>query len=118
MEQIKEKKVSETDQRRSNYKQLPSVVLKKHHVYELEKRDGDVAMYRQIDRATNKLIGYEVFIVRKRKDRSIAGKLVAAMECYPVDNDFGVTAYAPSTIEQAERRYQQIIDRVNARNKG
>jgi hypothetical protein len=118
MEQIKEKKVSETDQRRSNYKQLPGVVWKKHHVYEIEKRDGDVAMYRQIDRATNKLIGYEVFIVRKRKDRRIAGKIVVATECYPVNNDFGVTAYAPSTIEQAERRYQQLIDRVNARNKG
>lgn len=118
MEYQTNEKVSEMQERGSKFRPLPGVVWKKHHVYELEKRTDDVAMYRQIDRKTNQVIGYEVFIVQRRKERTINGKVLPAVEVYPVDKDFGMTAYAPSTLAHAEVRYQQLIDRVNARNKG
>lgn len=97
---------------------LKDSIVRRQLNYKLVKRTDEVAMYEMRYNAESKYpSGYEVFIIHKNADRNIKGNFIPANESLPRDDDFGKTAFAPATREHAEIRYNQLIERVNDRNK-
>jgi len=87
--------------------------------HNLVKRNRHVAMYDVC--LEGEIIGYEVFIIREQKPKTITikGKKVElkAKELFPRNEDFGNTAYAPSTKEGAEKAYKRLTDRMEMRER-
>lgn len=83
------------------------------HVYRIVKRQGSVSMYEQFYRAKDglKSVGYEVFVVDIRRPKPFKGHIAGAYESFPKNSDFGYSAYAPSTLELANKRLSQLIER-------
>lgn len=74
-----------------------------HH---LIKRNKHVAMYDTcID---EEVIGYEVFLIKIQKPKIIFGREIAFKEKFPKNEDFGYSAYAPSTRERANEIYTEL----------
>ncbi len=78
------------------------------------KRTNDVAMYRR-ENMDGTLRSYEVFLVKNRKkgDPLPNGAVEKEdRECYPGSAMFGRIAYDCKTEDQAENRYDELIERA------
>jgi len=78
------------------------------------KRTNDVAMYRR-ENMDGSLRSYEVFLVKMRKkgDPLPNGAVEKEdRECYPGSAVFGRIAYDCKTEDQAEARYEELIERA------
>lgn len=78
------------------------------------KRTDDVAMYRR-ENMDGSIRSYEVFLVKNRKkgDALPNGAVEKEdRECYPGTAMFGRIAYDCKTEEQAETRYDELIERA------
>lgn len=78
------------------------------------KRTADVAMYRR-ENMDGSLRSYEVFLVKMRKkgDPLPNGAVEKEdRECYPGSAVFGKFAYDCKTEDQAEARYEELIERA------
>ena len=78
------------------------------------KRTNDVAMYRR-ENMDGTLRSYEVFLVKNRKkgDPLPNGAVEKEdRECYPGSAVFGRIAYDCKTEDQAEARYEELIERA------
>ena len=106
-----------TDNRSGNYRRLSDIIRRNGFTYQIVKRLDNVAMYSQLCSTPTgfKCIGYEVFIVKIRRANGIKGLPKFNYEAFPSNEDFGKTAYAPSTLQLAENRFNQLINRVNLR---
>lgn len=86
----------------------------------LVKRNRHVAMYDVC--LDGEIIGYEVFIIREQKPRTMTfkGKTVElkAKELMPRNEDFGYTAYAPSLRDKAEQYYEMLTGKIEMKNRG
>ena len=74
------------------------------------KRTDTTALYSVTDKR-GVIIGYEVFIVKKRlKGQPLPGGLFEEedREVYPSANSFGRIAWAPANLSEAERRYNEL----------
>jgi hypothetical protein len=101
---------------------LPETKVKNGMVYKLVKRNNKVAMYSlkfdQIDTGMKKgILGYEVFEININKPYSIKqknGSKEGMWYQYPKterfcgNEDFGRIAWAYSTFESAEKKYNEI----------
>lgn len=81
-------------------------------IYNLLKREGDVALSEQFDVELNKPIAYETFVVQRYPDRmSPDGKtFIPAKEAPPRSELWGSHGFSCTTLESAEKRMQQLID--------
>lgn len=78
------------------------------------KRTNDVAMYRR-ENMDGTLRSYEVFLVKMRKKGDPLPNGVVEKEdreCYPGSAVFGRIAYDCKTEDQAEARYEELIERA------
>jgi hypothetical protein len=105
----------------SEIRVLNDVVVRRGFRYVLVKRVGDVAMYEQHDIKLGMLVGYEVFVVKVLGGSWVKfpgqseKQWVEPYEAFPHDEAFGLYAYAPSTLEHANRRFEQLLERVESR---
>lgn len=72
------------------------------------KRTDKVALYQvlHIPRA------FEVFRVKICKPYMMNGVQFPSKEMYPSDEDFGKTAWSHSTLEAAEKKYEELLKKV------
>ncbi len=98
---------------------LRTEIKRQVFTHNLVKRNRHVAMYDVC--LEGEIIGYEVFIIREQKPRTIKirGKMIElkAKELFPRNEDFGQTAYAPSTLEGAEAAYKRLTERLEMRER-
>jgi hypothetical protein len=68
-----------------------------------------------------RIIGYEVFLIREQHEfvRILGGveKTFEEKELKPRNEDFGSTAFAPSTRERAEEHFKSLTRRAKNRKK-
>lgn len=87
---------------------LPEKIKRKNFFYELEKRGTKALMYRQIDDEDNYLVGYEVFKIKVDPPKVVFGVQLNEREIFPANEDFGKWAWACTTKERAEQRFQYL----------
>lgn len=87
---------------------LPEKIKRKNFFYELEKRGTKALMYRQIDDEDNYLVGYEVFKIKVDPPKVVFGIQLNEREIFPANEDFGKWAWACTTKERAEQRFQYL----------
>ena len=87
---------------------LPEKIKRKNFFYELEKRGTKALMYRQIDDEDNYLVGYEVFKIKVDPPKVVFGIQLNEREIFPANEDFGKWAWACTTRERAEQRFQYL----------
>jgi len=92
---------------------LPEKIKRKGFIYELEKRGNKALMYRQIDDEDNVLVAYEVFKIKVDPPKLVFGIQLNEREVFPANEDFGKWAWACSSKERAEKRFQDIEDSIN-----
>lgn len=82
--------------------------------YRMIKRNEYVAFYAQwyTDCDKPRIVSYEVFMIRKREAGTVrfAGVDVSftAKETFPVDEDFGFTAWSIVDVKEAEARFEKL----------
>lgn len=80
--------------------------------------EGGVAMYKRED-MTGALKGFEVFIFKViHEGASLPGgnTVQESYEGYPGPNSFGKTAYFCTSIERAEERYTELVNKLIKKN--
>lgn len=87
---------------------LPEKIKRKGFFYELEKRGNKALMYRQIDDEDNVLVAYEVFKIKVDQPKVVFGIQLNEREVFPANEDFGKWAWACTTKEKAEQRFQYL----------
>jgi hypothetical protein len=87
---------------------LPEKIKRKNFTYELEKRGERTLMYRQISDLDNSIIGYEIFRIKIDQPKMVFGNQLNEREVFPSGEDFGKWAWACSTKERAEVKFELI----------
>lgn len=89
-----------------NLNKLNREIKKNGFVYELIKREEQKAMYKQTK--DGKTIAYEVFKVKKRKNRPFFNEPEGFYEAFPSNEDFGKTAWTTNDIKRAIEIYNSL----------
>lgn len=82
-------------------KPLPINYSKNGYNFSLISRNGDIATYSQADPDSGRIVAYEVFQVKKNKERTIAGKLIPPSESTPSNEEWGTLGFTVHTIQEA-----------------
>lgn len=79
-------------------------------VYNQVQREGDVVIASQFDTELQKIVGYEVFIVQKYKDRmSPDGKsFIPAKEAPPGIESWGLKGWTYNFVEDAQKKFYTL----------
>jgi hypothetical protein len=85
---------------------LPVKLRKNGFIYTQVLREGNKAIYEQ--HVTPDLKYFEVFIIRIRQEKIIAGKTIPAGETFPKDEDFGYTAWTFRDYDRALNKYDSL----------
>lgn len=109
-------------QGRNGYLPLPTVHRANRLTLIQVKRNESVAMYRGNDSASGKderLDYLEVFVIKRRGEETIRGKVISAREKYPGNEAFGKYAktFRPVQYDQAEAYYNYLTDCKEKGNK-
>ncbi len=91
----------------TTHKPLPTAYSKNSFRYELLERTPLVALYRQSDAETGKLVAFEVCRVLRHDGRVIAGQAVPAAEFLPSTEQWGQQAWTLPTEARARARYAE-----------
>jgi hypothetical protein len=108
---------------------LPEIVKGKHGSYHLAKRDDDVAIYSK-DFPPENAKCFEVFVIKKTDAKKSAesfakrfgrvydmNSLPDIREKYPVDEDFGKTAWTYPNLKSAEQRFDVLTQEIERKRK-
>lgn len=95
---------------------LPVQYVKNTFRYDLISRDGDVSIYSQTMPETGKLIGYEVFEVKKNPPFSINGYDYPAKEAVPSTTQWGQMAFTVFDLSRAKQRQAELLQRIEVRS--
>lgn len=87
---------------------LPEKIKRKGFTYELEKRGTKALMYRQIDDEDKLLVAYEVFKIKVDPPKVVFGIPLNEREVFPANEDFGKWAWACTTRDRADKRFNDI----------
>lgn len=91
------------------------------HIFTQIKRTGNVAVYRRNEVDTNKLIGFEVFVIKTVKAGTVFAKggtpTENDYESYPGSSSFGKSAWFCVTEDRAMERFDQLVEK-NSEPKG
>ena len=90
-------------------KTLPKTLKKNSFVYTQIERTESKAIYSQYCPDAERIVAYEVFIIRKHKGYEIAGKHIEPAETYPHNEAFGKTAWKVRDISKAMEKYRNLI---------
>ena len=88
------------------FRPLPAILKKNSFGYVLCRRGSHTMIYEQRDEG--KTVGYEVFKIIIDPPKDILGKTIPARERFPKDSDFGISAWACSTLEKALERFAKL----------
>ena len=81
------------------------------------KRDGDVAIYKkQLDDPEAYSSHYEVITIKKHNGYEIAGVKMPPAEMYPSDSQWGDWAFTCTSIEDANKRFNYLQDKLKNYN--
>ncbi len=107
---------------------LPEIVKGKHGTYYLAKRNDDIAIYSK-DFPPETASCFEVFVIKKidakKSAESFAKRFgrvydIASLpdirEKYPVDEDFGKTAWTYPNLKSAEQRFDVLVAEIERKN--
>ena len=93
-------------------------VTKTDFIDELIKRDGDVVLSVRRSRHSGRVVSYEVQVVRvHRRDMLMNGRLMscAGDEYLPSSSEWGQYGWSFSSLQDAERKFQQVLERQSVR---
>lgn len=88
------------------------------HKYELYLRDENIVVYKQFDKKTDVLVGYEVFEVQVRPEEVFNGTVIPEREVFPSTTNWGLTAWtlrSTCTHEDILKRVETVKGLSNAR---
>lgn len=92
--------------------QLPLTIKTKGFELKQLQRNPFAAVYTVTDIETQQAQGYEVFEIRIQQARTTkSGVHFAFKEKYPSGEDFGKTAFAPSTMQRALQLFNEFSER-------
>lgn len=100
-------------------RRLDDIILTNGHRYELHRRDGDIAVYRQYDKKLDFLVGYEIFEVPIRPEEEVDGRLLPEREIYPASSTWGITSFTlknTATEEDINNKIETIKRIIKYRN--
>ena len=81
------------------------------------KRDGDVAIYKkQLDDPEAESSHYEVIAIKRHNGYEIAGVKMPPAEMYPSDSQWGDWAFTCTSIEDANKRFNYLQDKLKNYN--
>lgn len=83
---------------------IPLPVKLRKNGFEYRMRLDGRRSYIYAQRGTNSDIAFEVFIKRYREERIINGKRLPAKERFPSNEDFGKSAWAYRTMDEAMKK--------------
>jgi hypothetical protein len=85
---------------------LKEVIKKNGFIYQQVRRTRFVALYQQED------IGYEVFVIKRRKENEAFGKKYPEAEMFPSNEDFGKYAWTLRDRQKAEEKYNWLCENL------
>jgi hypothetical protein len=91
-------------------KKLPKEKLKNGCHYRQVKRSENVAHYEQCCSHLGRVIGHEVFIIKKSPVREFKGNTIEAHEVFPCDEAFGLTAWSFGSLKDANKKYDELLN--------
>lgn len=83
----------------------------KDFTFEQVKREENVAIYKKTDKKIPSIIYYEAIHIRKHGDYTIGGVTIPAGERYPSDREFGLYAWNCCSLERAEFRFNEFLNK-------
>jgi hypothetical protein len=78
--------------------------------YELVRREGDVAIYKQRLRPGVGCLAYEVWRIRVKEQSIMFGNIVPRREVGPSDSDFGTYGWSYPDLPRAKAKMAELID--------
>ena len=87
-------------------KQLPIELKKNSYTYRQLERTESKAIYEQ--RMGNKIIAYEVFLIKSHDGYTLAGNYIEPAETYPHNEAFGVSAWTVMPLARAMEKYTNL----------
>lgn len=79
-------------------------------------REGDVAIYKQINQTTGNFLAYDVFIVKKVPEKMVMGVLTEEHEAMPSNTEYGNLAFSCRDWDKAVQVFEKLIERVKLRD--
>lgn len=96
---------------------LSTSYKKNGHLFNLIEREGDIAIYEQIEPDSGKRIAYEVFEIQRNEARTIAGKDIEAGESCPGNEQWGRQGFTVYDLKDAKEKQGILAARVEERKK-
>jgi hypothetical protein len=87
---------------------LQKTLTRKGVYYSQVKRTSKAALYSLRYEPGGRIIGYDAFKVCQRGERVLKGKTLARGEQFPADKNYGSKAFSYSTMEAAERKFDEL----------
>ena len=79
----------------------------------LVKREGDVAIYKKIlENSETEAHNFEVIAIKRHNGYEIAGIKMPPAEMYPSNTQWGDWAYTCANLEDADKRFIQLKDKL------
>jgi hypothetical protein len=94
---------------------LGDTYRKNGFTYELITREGDIAIFQQRLRPGAGCLAYEVIIVQKDPDRTIAGAFIPAHERAPGNPDWGRYGWTYPTLVRAKAKMSELMGKRGLR---
>lgn len=94
---------------------LPDNYRKNGYEFNLIERNGDVAIYEQIEPITQRRVAYEVFEVMKYPERVIAGQTVIAREGTPSNEMWGQFGFTIWSLDDARQKKDLLTTKLEER---
>lgn len=98
-------------------KPLPDQYKKNGYDFNRIDREGDVAIYEQIEPETNRRVAFEVFEVMKYPEREIGGVVVPAKEATPSNEMWGTFGYTVWNLGAANEKKDLLMAKIQERAK-
>jgi len=87
-------------------KPLPKTIRKFGDVLRQIKRDGMVAIYSRGN-------SFEVVVIQQNKEWTMNGNVIPASESYPSSEMWVSKGFTCMNIEQAERKFTELVEKTN-----
>lgn len=99
-------------------KKIKKKFEKSNFIFEQLKRVGEFAIYSRYNKDFKKeTLHYEVIIIKSHNGYTIAGKNLPPAEIYPSSSSWGSLGFTFSSLNEAEKKLQQLIKSKNARKR-
>lgn len=99
-------------------KKVPEKFIKKGFKHILVKREANLALYkRHMVESTRNTTHYEVVIITVHNGVTIEGNYIEPGELYPSTSQWGEKGWTHSSLEEAEKKFQQVKKKLAASEK-